>query len=193
MALTDYRVGDVALFITYAGSIRDGWEEAIRSTRQEHEGAYIQVVNGLSVLDAVHAAHVAFNVLQAHKFGYNKMKNVEAELIMNLACKNSFSEAIQLVGVKRDSPIAVLSFSRDEKVALDALHDAVRVLELKTVAPDSFREDAQSWLVRLHNVRGRQNIEDLRGVVIERSAIFYAKYRNRAPQANESPVSQEEH
>lgn len=181
MTITHFKVGDVELFLIYVNEMPQGWEKKLNEIRALNKDAYLQAVNGFSVVDAEHAGHVAFNVLQAHRFGYNKMRSVEAELVMNLAFKNSFSEAIQMVGVKPDSPAALLSFSRTGSPALKALTSVVKELGLVQVDGQSFRDSIMTWLVNSHSLQAIRDLATLKNLLIERSSIFYAKYKAHPP------------
>lgn len=183
MTVTHFNVGDVGLFLIYARRMPQGWEEKLNKIREFNKGVYIQAVNGLSIIDAEHACHVAFNVLQAHRFGYNKLRSVEAELMMNLAFKNSFAEALQLVGVKSEYPVALLSFSIEANAALDILARAITELNVQQMEFESFQEESIAWLARSYSLQKIKDVTTLKKLLIERSSVFYARYRTHPPRS----------
>jgi tRNA threonylcarbamoyladenosine modification (KEOPS) complex Cgi121 subunit len=186
LTVTYFKVGDVELFLTYVRGMPQGWEEKLNKLRGLFQGVYIQAVNGHSIIDAEHAGHVAFNVLQAHRFGYNKLKNAEAESIMNLAFKNSFAEALQLVGVKSDCPVALFSFSRMADVASNALKKVIKELNVEQIEPQSFQGESVAWLAKSFSLEANRDITTLKKLLIERSSVFYAKYRAHPPNSKPS-------
>lgn len=183
MTITRFKVGDVELFLVYVEGMSQGWEEKLNRIRTLNKDVCIQAVNGFSIVDAEHAGHVAFNVLQAHRFGYNKMRSVEAETVMDLAFKNSFAEAIRLVGVKPNFPVALFSFSRVENSALKALTSVVNEIVLNQVDAHSFRDRAMDWLIETYSFKASKDFKILKNLLIERSSIFYAKYRTHPPKS----------
>ena len=161
---------------------RRDYFSAVQRVRDEVKSAYVQAIDSDRVLNANHLFLALQNVVSAHRHGYNKMNRVDSELLLVIAGVNNFEVAVKRLAPRAGSKAVLLSFS-------DRKEDVLRSMELleryggATVEQFEFTNDSPR-LLRLSSFyevprRGTEQLseDELTRALVERSAVFYAKYR----------------
>jgi hypothetical protein len=101
-----------------------------------------------------------YNVASAHKYGYNKLRKLDSEMILVLAGKNIFHEAVNKVTPKVGGCALIILLSNNESKILEALNFVREHLK------DNFKE------IELPPSFSLSNME-----MVENFALFYAWYK----------------
>ena len=154
----------------------------VQRIRDEMKSAYVQAIDSDCVLNADHLFLALQNVVSAHIHGYNKMNRVDSELLLVIAGVNNFEVAVKKLAPRAGGKAILISFS-------DRKEDVLRSMELfgkyggPTVEELEFRNNS-SRLVKLSSFyevprrgSGQLSEDELTRALVERSAVFYAKYR----------------
>jgi len=154
----------------------------VQKVRDEIRSAYVQAVDPDCVLNEDHLILLLQDVVSAHQYGYNKMNRVDSELLLVMTGVNNFEVAVKALAPKGKGDVVLVSFSAKREEALAS----IRLFE--KYARSRGRElafpngDARlSKLLELYgipeNSMTRLSEEELTNVLVERGAVFYAKYR----------------
>jgi tRNA threonylcarbamoyladenosine modification (KEOPS) complex Cgi121 subunit len=154
----------------------------VQKVRDEMRSTYVQVIDPDRVLNEDHVILSLQDVVSAHQHGYNKMNRVDSELLLVMAGVNNFEVAVKALAPKGKGDVVLVSFyaSRDEVLASIRLfekyaHSHARELAFSNESP------RLSSLLEVYGIpkdsMARLSEKELTNALVERGAIFYAKYR----------------
>lgn len=84
--------------------VPENWPKLLASWRIDDVETCIQVVDAGAVAGLPHILFLVFNAVSAFRYGYNKLKRLEAELLLVLSGTDRFLRAVELVGAKAGRP-----------------------------------------------------------------------------------------
>jgi tRNA threonylcarbamoyladenosine modification (KEOPS) complex Cgi121 subunit len=154
----------------------------VQKVRDAMRSTYVQVIDPDRVLNEDHVILSLQDVVSAHRHGYNKMNRVDSELLLVMAGVNNFEVAVKALAPKDKGDVVLVSFSASGDEALASIrlfekyaHSHARELAFSNEGP------RLSSLLEVYgipkNSMARLGEEDLTNALVERGAIFYARYR----------------
>lgn len=160
----------------------EGCFAIVQKVRDEMKSTYVQVIDPDRVLNEDHVILSLQDVVSAHQHGYNKMNRVDSELLLVMAGVNNFEVAVKALAPRNKGDVVLVSFSASRNEALASIrlfekyaHSHARELAF------SNDDSRLSSLLEIYGITknsvARLSEEELTNALVERGAIFYAKYR----------------
>jgi len=84
--------------------VPESWTKLLESWKGHDMGTWIQVVDAVAVAGLPHVLFIVFNAVSAFRHGYNKLRHLEAELLLVLSGTDRFLKAVELAGAKDGRP-----------------------------------------------------------------------------------------
>ncbi len=172
------KVGKGYVGISILSQFEVRWLDSIMKARDAFPNAYLQAIKADHILDERHVIVSLYNVLMAHELGYAKMKRIDTELLLNLSGTNNFEDALAQLAPFEGQDAVIVSYSDDENAARGIMEflmkeTGAKMQSLKSNA-DRIRNLMKIYDLKLAEEFSEQSLLDL---LIERSAMFYVRYR----------------
>lgn len=176
ITLYKVEVGGGYAVITFARGFRASWLDSMIRARDSFPTAYLQMIKADYVINERHVALCLYNVVMAHSHGYNKMRRLDSELLINLSGVNNFEDALKMLAPKEGDDIVVVSFSNDKEHAEAIMEFFMKDSGAIQIAMEQ-SEKRISNVARLNGLSSDLPAERVLNSLAERSAMFYARYR----------------
>ena len=154
----------------------------VQKVRDEIRSTYVQAINPNCVLNEDHLILLLQDVVSAHQHGYNKMNRVDSELLLVMTGVNNFEVAVKALAPRGKGDVVLVSFSTSKDGALQSIrlfekHAHSHARELAFPNGDARLSKLLELYGIPNNSMARLSEEELTRALVERGAVFYAKYR----------------
>jgi tRNA threonylcarbamoyladenosine modification (KEOPS) complex Cgi121 subunit len=144
--------------------------------------AWIQIVDAAAVAGLPHILLSIFNVVSAHRKGYNKLVRPEVELLLVLSGTDRFQRALEIVGAKIGKPgIAVVVAYEKEVCASIAKRITTSIAGCVGISDPTLEEARDAARLQgldissLSTLGSKQEVQAILGALIERGSLLYTQ------------------
>jgi len=122
--------------------VPENWPKLLASWKSNDMETWIQVVDALAVAGLHHVLFLAFNAVSAFRYGYNKLKRLEAELLLVLSGTDRFMRAVELAGAKTGRPGVAIIVAKGRDACAHSAERISASIDGSDALPGQTREEA---------------------------------------------------
>jgi tRNA threonylcarbamoyladenosine modification (KEOPS) complex Cgi121 subunit len=154
------------------------WPELLASWKGQEAQVCIQMVDAATIAGMGHVLFLVFNAVSAFRYGYNKLKRLEAELLLVLSGTDRFGRAVEMVGAKVGRPGVAIIVAEERSACAHSTERIAACMRGVDVLPyttgEAVRGVAKALGLSAGELRAMgDDIEASLYSVIERGALIY--------------------
>jgi len=130
--------------------VPENWPKLLGSWKSHDMETYIQVVDAGAVAGLPHILFLVFNAVSAFRYRYNKLKRLEAELLLVLSGTDRFLRAVELVGAKAGRPGVAIIVAKGR----DACAHSAEQISASIDGSDALPSQTQEEVMMVEIARG---------------------------------------
>lgn len=158
--------------------IPENWSELLASWKEDCAEVWIQIVDAEAIAGLHHILFLISNAISAFRFGYNKLKHLEAELLLLLSGTDRFGRAVEMVGAKAGRPGIAIVVARERSACACSIERIAASVDGADVLSPSTREEALRVAIAqgLSVTELRSMGDDIQAILyslVERGALIY--------------------
>jgi len=151
--------------------VPENWAELLASWKGNDMEIWIQVVDASAVAGLPHVLFLVFNAVSAFRHGYNKLKHLEAEMLLVLSGTDRFQKAVELAGAKGGRPGVAIIVAKGHDACAHSTGRISASIDGSDALPSPTREEAM--MVAIARGSMGHDVDRIRYELVERGALIY--------------------
>jgi tRNA threonylcarbamoyladenosine modification (KEOPS) complex Cgi121 subunit len=159
--------------------VPENWPELLAELRSESAKGWVQIVNAAAVAGLPHILFSVFNAVSAFRQGYNKLAQLEAELLLVLSGTDRFQKALEVAGAKIGKPGVVIIISSNSdacKLAVERIGSRITgIVDISDPTLEEAREVAKLQGLDISAIESMgDGVKVILAALVERGSLLYS-------------------
>jgi len=151
--------------------VPENWTELLASWKGNDMETWIQVVDAAAMAGLPHVLFLVFNAVSAFRHGYNKLKHLDAELLLVLSGTDRFQKAVELAGAKGGHPGVAIIVAKGHDACAHSTRRVSASIDGSDALPSPTREEAMMVAIARGSIG--HAVDRIQYELVEGGALIY--------------------